>query len=59
MAPIELQSGQISNIVDQSRIIDMPLITRDPYSLVLLSPGVMPSNATRRVLRQWRAGEEQ
>ena len=45
VAPIDLQSGEVSNVVDQSRIIDMPLITRDPYSLVLLSPGVIQSNA--------------
>ncbi len=45
LAPIDLESGQISNVVDQSRIIDMPLITRDPYSLVLLSPGVIQSNS--------------
>jgi len=45
VAPIDLESGEVSNIVEQSRVIDMPLITRDPYSLVLLSPGVIQSNA--------------
>lgn len=44
VAPIDLQSGQISNIVVQSSILDMPLILRDPYALVLLSPGVVQSN---------------
>ncbi len=44
VAPIDLESAQISNLVDQARILDLPLITRDPYSLVLLSPGVIESN---------------
>jgi hypothetical protein len=33
----------LSNIVDHRRIVDLPLVTRDPYSLVLLSPGVVQS----------------
>ncbi len=37
---IDLEDAQISNLVDQRRITELPLITRDPYSLVLLSPGV-------------------
>ncbi|MBZ5514328.1 MAG: TonB-dependent receptor, partial [Acidobacteriia bacterium] len=44
VAPIELESSQVSNLVDQRRILDLPLITRDPYSLVLLSPGVIQSD---------------
>jgi len=44
VAPVDLENAQISNLVDQSRIVDLPLITRDPYSLVLLSPGVIESN---------------
>jgi hypothetical protein len=43
VAPIDLETGQISNVVEQRAILDMPLITRDPYSLVLLSPGVISS----------------
>lgn len=43
VAPIDLESGQISNIIEQRTILDMPLITRDPYSLTLLSPGVISS----------------
>ncbi len=43
VAPIDLDSGQISNIIEQRTILDMPLITRDPYSLTLLSPGVIAS----------------
>jgi Carboxypeptidase regulatory-like domain/TonB dependent receptor len=37
--PITLEEAQISNVVDSRRIQDLPLITRDPYQLVLLSPG--------------------
>src|ERR1700676_793573 len=35
--PIELENAQISNLVDSKRISDLPLVTRDPYQLVLLS----------------------
>jgi len=44
LAPIDLSTAQLSNIVDSRRIVDLPLITRDPYELVLLSPGTMESN---------------
>jgi len=43
--PIELENAQISNLVDSKRINDLPLLTRDPYSLILLSPGVIQSNS--------------
>lgn len=36
---VDLADAQISNVVDQRRIQELPLITRDPYQLVLLSPG--------------------
>ena len=39
LPPINLEDAQISNVVDSQRILDLPLITRDPYQLVLLSPG--------------------
>ncbi len=39
VAPINLEDAQLSNVVDSRRILDFPLITRDPYQLVLLSPG--------------------
>jgi hypothetical protein len=41
---IELDNAQISNLVDSKRIEELPLLTRDPYQLVLLSPGVIQSN---------------
>ena len=43
--PIELESAQISNLVDAKRMTELPLLVRDPYSLVLLSPGVTQSNS--------------
>ncbi|HEY3938332.1 MAG TPA: TonB-dependent receptor [Bryobacteraceae bacterium] len=36
---VDMADAQISNVVDQRRIEELPLITRDPYQLVLLSPG--------------------
>ena len=44
--PIELDNASISNVVDERHITDLPLITRDPYQLVLLSPGVIQSNTS-------------
>ncbi len=46
VAPINLEDAQISNVVDQKRIVDLPLITRDPYQLVLLSPGSQQVNSS-------------
>jgi len=43
---IDLENAQISNLVDSKRITDLPLLTRDPYSLILLSPGVIQSNSS-------------
>jgi hypothetical protein len=43
---IELDNASISNVVEQKQITDLPLITRDPYALVLLSPGVIQSNTS-------------
>jgi hypothetical protein len=42
--PINLEDAQISNVVDSRRILDLPLITRDPYQLVLLSPGAQSTD---------------
>lgn len=39
VAPINLEDAQLSNVIDSRRILDLPLITRDPYQLALLSPG--------------------
>jgi Carboxypeptidase regulatory-like domain len=39
LPPVDLESSQISNLVEQQQMVSLPLITRDPYSLILLSPG--------------------
>ncbi len=41
---VDLETSQVSNLVDSRKIEDLPLITRDPYSLVLLSPGTIQTN---------------
>jgi Carboxypeptidase regulatory-like domain len=41
---VDLEDAQVSNLVSSTQIQNLPLITRDPYSLVLLSPGTMQSN---------------
>jgi hypothetical protein len=44
--PVSLETSEVSNIVDSQRMLDLPLLTRDPYSLVLLSPGTIQSNSS-------------
>lgn len=44
LPPVDLESAQVSNVVESRQIQDLPLITRDPYSLVLLSPGTSQTN---------------
>jgi len=43
--PVDLETSQVSNLVDSKTILDLPLIVRDPYSLVLMSPGTSQTNA--------------
>jgi hypothetical protein len=40
-AAIETDSYQLSTVIDAQQINDLPLVLRDPYQLVLLSPGVV------------------
>jgi hypothetical protein len=42
---VDLETAQVSNLVDQKQMQDLPLITRDPYSLVLLSPGTSQTDS--------------
>jgi hypothetical protein len=44
LPPIDLETAQVSNLVDARQMKDLPLIVRDPYSLVLLSPGTAQTN---------------
>lgn len=42
--PVETDSFQLSTIIDSKKINDLPLILRDPYQLVLLSPGAVTAS---------------
>src|ERR1700683_1731895 len=46
IAPINTTDAQISNVVEEKQIQDLPLILRDPYQLVLLTPGVTQTNSS-------------
>src|SRR5258706_11195163 len=46
LAPIETEDSQVSNLVDSKRMEALPLITRNPYELVLLSPGTAQANSS-------------
>ncbi len=43
---VDLETSQVSNIVDSQRILSLPLLTRDPYELILLSPGTIQSDSS-------------
>ena len=43
---VDQETSQLSNLVDQHQMQDLPLITRDPYSLVLLSPGTSQTDSS-------------
>jgi hypothetical protein len=44
IAPINTSDAQVSTVVDEKQIQDLPLILRDPYQLVLLTPGATQTN---------------
>lgn len=44
VAPVDLNDAQVGNLVDSRQLRDLPLILRDPYQLILLSPGVVQTN---------------
>jgi Carboxypeptidase regulatory-like domain/TonB-dependent Receptor Plug Domain len=43
---VDLESSQITNLVDQRQMEALPLITRNPYQLVLLSPGTSQTDSS-------------
>jgi len=45
---LEAQTATLGNVVSSSQILQLPLLGRNPYSLVALAPGVVPkgSNAS-------------
>jgi hypothetical protein len=45
VAPLDLDDAQIGNIVSSQQIEDLPMILRDPYQLILLSPGAIQGNS--------------
>jgi len=45
VAPVDLDDAQIENVVKSEQIEDLPMILRDPYQLILLSPGAIQSNS--------------
>src|SRR5580704_17503648 len=44
VAPIDTETSQLSTLVSAKTITDLPLLTRNPYELVLLSPGATQPN---------------
>lgn len=42
--PVETSSYQLSTVIDAQQINSLPLILRDPYQLVLLSPGAVTAS---------------
>ncbi|HYL83389.1 MAG TPA: TonB-dependent receptor [Candidatus Angelobacter sp.] len=44
VAPVDLNDAQVGNLVDTRQVENLPLILRDPYQLILLSPGVVQTN---------------
>ena len=42
--PVDTTDAQLSNVVEHKQMTELPLILRDPYQLVLLSPGVTQSD---------------
>jgi len=46
VAPINTTDAQVSNVIDEQQMQALPLILRDPYQLVLLTPGTTYTNDT-------------
>lgn len=44
VVPVDTTDAQLSNVVEHTQMTELPLILRDPYQLVLLSPGVTQSD---------------
>jgi hypothetical protein len=44
VVPVDTTDAELSNVVEHQQMTELPLILRDPYQLVLLSPGVTQSD---------------
>ncbi|MFZ3216228.1 MAG: TonB-dependent receptor [Candidatus Acidiferrales bacterium] len=45
VAPIDTDTPTLSDVVEHAQMVELPLILRDPYQLVLLGPGVTQSDS--------------
>jgi Carboxypeptidase regulatory-like domain len=45
VAPVDLDDAEIGNVVKSQQIENLPMILRDPYELMLLSPGAIRGNS--------------
>lgn len=45
VAQVDTTDAQVSNVVDERQMKDLPLILRDPYQLILLTPGAVSTNS--------------
>jgi hypothetical protein len=45
VASVDTETPTLSNVVEHTQMVELPLILRDPYQLVLLGPGVTQSNS--------------
>jgi len=45
VAPIDLDDAQVGNLVRSEQVQALPMILRDPYELILLSPGSVQGNS--------------
>jgi hypothetical protein len=45
VAPINTTDAEVSSVVDSEQMEALPLILRDPYQLILLSPGTTQTNS--------------
>src|ERR1700723_2549368 len=45
VANVDTETPTLSNVVEHTQMVELPLILRDPYQLVLLGPGVTQSDS--------------
>ena len=45
-APLSTTTSSLATVIENKRISDLPLNGRNPYSLALLTPGVVPTSGT-------------